>query len=124
MQQGFPFISVIAVIFLSFTTVFKILEVFAVISSEKGKKDAVMQKITIISRVLPWNVFLQKIQQDDSGPHIVTVLTNRVYRLEPADVFAWLSEGVSSLTVCPIIKITDFSAGLSIQTQSTHFLQL
>lgn len=38
MQQGFPFISVIAVIFLSFTTVFKILEVFAVISSEKGEK--------------------------------------------------------------------------------------
>lgn len=72
MQQGFPFILVIAVIFLSFTTVFKILEVFAVISSEKGKKDAVIGKITIISRVLPWNVVIQKIQQDDSGPHIVT----------------------------------------------------
>lgn len=53
MQQGFPFILVIAVIFLSFTTVFKILEVFAVISSEKGNKDAVIGKITIISRVLP-----------------------------------------------------------------------
>lgn len=65
MQQRFQCVFVIAVIFLSFTTVVKILEV---ISSEKGNKDAVIGKTTIITRVFPWNVFLQKVQQDDSGP--------------------------------------------------------
>lgn len=64
MQQGFQRIFVIAVIFLSFNTVVKILE-----AQKKGNKDAVIGKITFITRVFPWNVFLQKIQQDDSGPH-------------------------------------------------------